>query len=130
LFAPQNAALLLAEFEGRPLAGVMVFALGTKAAYLYGVSSNEERQLMPTYAVQWAAMRWAKERGCTEYDMWGIPDQPEEELEAQFETREDGLWGVYRFKRGFGGEVRRTVGTADRVYNKFVYRLYKWMRQR
>jgi peptidoglycan pentaglycine glycine transferase (the first glycine) len=130
LFAPQNATLLLAEFEGRALAAVMIFAVGSKAAYLYGVSSNEERQLMPTYAVQWAAMRWAKERGCTEYDMWGIPDLPEEELEAQFETRDDGLWGVYRFKRGFGGEARRTVGTADRVYNNLVYRLYKWMRRR
>ena len=71
-------ALFLAEYEGRPLAGVMVFVLGDTAAYLYGASSNEERQRMPTYAVQWAAMEWAKTQGCRRYDLWGVPDAPEE----------------------------------------------------
>ena len=83
---------------------------------------------MPTYAVQWSAMQWAKGKGCTSYDMWGIPDYSAEELEANFQGRHDGLWGVYRFKRGFGGELKRTVGAADRVYNKLVYRLYQWRR--
>ncbi|MFZ0545070.1 MAG: peptidoglycan bridge formation glycyltransferase FemA/FemB family protein [Candidatus Promineifilaceae bacterium] len=128
LFAPQQAALFIAEYEEKPLAAIMVFTLGDKAAYLYGASSNEERQRMPTYAVQWAAVQWAKDRGCTSYDLWGVPDEPEDTLEAQFTERDDGLWGVYRFKRGFGGQVVRTVGTADRVYNKLVYRLYQWRR--
>jgi peptidoglycan pentaglycine glycine transferase (the first glycine) len=131
IFQPMGqVALFLAEFEERPLAGVMVFALGGTAAYLYGASSNEERQRMPTYAVQWAAMEWAKARGCQRYDLWGIPDAPEEELENNFTDRHDGLWGVYRFKRGFGGQIQRTVGAADRVYNKLVYKLYQWRRGR
>lgn len=130
LFAPRDAALWLAEFEGRPLAGVMVFASGRSAAYLYGASSDEERQRMPAYAAQWAAICWAKVRGCTTYDMWGIPDAGEEELEANFTERQDGLWPVYRFKRGFGGEIRRTVGAADRVYNPMLHRLYAWQRGR
>ena len=131
IFEPMDqVALFLAEYEGRPLAGVMVFALGETAAYLYGASSSEERQRMPTYAVQWAAMEWAKTRGCRQYDLWGIPDAPEEELEASFADRHDGLWGVYRFKRGFGGQIQRTIGAADRVYNKLVYKLYQWRRGR
>ena len=128
LFSPNNVGLFIAEFQDTPLAAIMVFIHGTQAAYLYGASSNSERQRMPTYAVQWAAMRWAKEQGCTTYDLWGVPDEPEETLEAQFQEKNDGLWGVYRFKRGFGGQVLRTVGTADRVYNKLVYRLYQWRR--
>lgn len=128
LFVPDNAALFIAEYNETPLAAIMVFAMGEQAAYLYGASSNQERQRMPTYAVQWAAILWAKARGCTSYDLWGVPDEPEETLEKQFTERSDGLWGVYRFKRGFGGEVVRTVGTADRVYNKLVYRLYRWRR--
>lgn len=124
LFAPQNAALWLAEYEGQPLAGVMVFTSGDSAAYLYGASSDQERQRMPAYAAQWAAMRWAKARGCVTYDMWGVPDAEEDELEASFTDRQDGLWPVYRFKRGFGGEVVRTVGAADRVYNNLLHRLY------
>ncbi|MFN2223477.1 MAG: lipid II:glycine glycyltransferase FemX [Candidatus Promineifilaceae bacterium] len=130
LFSPDDVALWLAEYQGKPLAAIMVFVNGPRASYLYGASSNEERQRMPTYAVQWAAMRWARERGCESYDLWGVPDYPEEELEAQFRGRDDGLWGVYRFKRGFGGQLWRTVGTADRVYNKMVYRLYQWRRNR
>lgn len=128
IFAPEHAALLLAEYAGQLLAGIMVFATGQKAAYLYGASSEEERQRMPTYLLQWEAMRWAKARGCTEYDLWGVPDAPEETLEADFTERNDGLWGVYRFKRGFGGELKRTVGSADRVYNKLLYRVYRWRR--
>lgn len=130
LFAPEQAALFIAEYAGTPLAAIMVFAHGPRAAYLYGASSDEERQRMPAYALQWAAMRWAKARGCTEYDLWGVPDADEETLEAEFMERSDGLWGVYRFKRGFGGELKRTVGAADRVYSGLLYRLYQWRRGR
>lgn len=130
LFAPDHAALFFAEFEGRPLAAIMVVKYGARAAYLFGASSDEERQRMPTYAVQWAGIQWAKAQDCCEYDLWGVPDAEEEELEDNFQQRADGLWGVYRFKRGFGGELRRTVGTADRVYNKLFYRLFLWWRGR
>jgi lipid II:glycine glycyltransferase (peptidoglycan interpeptide bridge formation enzyme) len=122
--------LLIAEYEERPLSAVMVFKWGETAAYLYGASSNEHRELMPNYAVQWAAIEWAKAQGCTVYDLWGIPDAPEADLEAGFTERSDGLWGVYRFKRGFGGEVKRTVGAWERPYNKRLQKLYHWWRSR
>lgn len=127
LFQPAGMAeLLLAEFDGRPLAALMVFAVGKRAWYLYGASNDEERNRMPTYLLQWEAMKWARARGCTEYDLWGLPDADEATLEAQFESRHDGLWGVYRFKRGFGGQVKRAAQALDRVYNPFLYRLYLW----
>ena len=69
-------------------------------------------------------------QGCHWYDLWGVPDAPESELEANFAERHDGLWGVYRFKRGFGGQIQRTIGATDRVYNKLVYKLYQWRRGR
>ena len=118
--------MLVAEYEGRPLAALMVFARGKRAWYFYGASTDESRNLMPTYLLQWEAMRWAKARGCEEYDLWGVPDGDEETLETQFIARSDGLWGVYRFKRGFGGKVRRAAGAQDRVYNLPLYRLYLW----
>jgi lipid II:glycine glycyltransferase (peptidoglycan interpeptide bridge formation enzyme) len=127
LFHPVGMAdILVAEFESRPLAALMVFALGQRAYYLYGASTDEERSRMPTYLLQWRAMQWARERGCTDYDLWGVPDADEETLEAQFETRRDGLWGVYRFKRGFGGQVRRAAQALDRVYMPLLYWLYLW----
>lgn len=126
LFHPVGMAeLLLAEYASRPLAALMVFGVGQRAYYLYGASSEEERNRMPTYLLQWRAMQWAKQRGCLEYDLWGVPDADEASLEASFETRRDGLWGVYRFKRGFGGQVRRSLAPLDRVYNPALYRLYR-----
>ncbi len=127
LFAPHGqVALFLAEYQGEPLAGVVAFGLGRTAWYFYGASSNAHRNLMAPYAVQWAAMRWAKARGCTTYDLWGVPDEDSESLESQFAERRDGLWGVYRFKRGFGGALWRSVGAWDRVYRPLRYRLYSW----
>jgi peptidoglycan pentaglycine glycine transferase (the first glycine) len=125
LFVPKYAALILAEHEGDTLAGVFVFAVGKEAWYLYGASSNEKRNLMASYGVQWKAVQWARARGCETYDLWGIPDEDEATLEAQFQERSDGLWGVYGFKRGWGGEVVRSVGAWDKVYNPLVYKAYQ-----
>lgn len=129
-----NGCLLLAEHEGRLLAGLVAMALGDTACYMYGASSDQGRNLMPTYLLQWEAMLWAKGRGCRSYDLWGVPDEDEATLEAQFERRNDGLWGVYRFKRGFGGRLVRTAGAWDLVYAPLRYRLYllavKWLNRR
>ncbi len=127
LFHPTGMCeLLVAEFESKPLAALMVFARGRRAWYIYGASNDEERNRMPTYLLQWEAMRWAKARGCEEYDLWGVPDEDEATLEAQFEKRSDGLWGVYRFKRGFGGELKRAAQAVDKVYNPLLYKFYLW----
>ena len=74
----QNVALLLAYHNDIPLAGLMVFRFGGRAWYFYGASNNLERNRMPTYLLQFEAMKWAKKYGCTEYDLWGIPDEDEE----------------------------------------------------
>ena len=127
LFHPTGMAeLLVAEYEGKPLAALMVFACGRRAWYVYGASNDQERNRMPTYLLQWEALRWAKARGCEEYDLWGVPAEDEAKLEAEFESRHDGLWGVYRFKRGFGGELKRAVQAMDRVYSPLLYKLYLW----
>ncbi len=128
LFHPSGLCeLLLAEAENGPLAAVMVFARGERAWYFYGASTDRERQRMPAYLLQWEAMRWARRRGCTQYDLWGVPDAEPELLEAEFPRRSDGLWGVYRFKRGFGGRLARSLGAWDRPFNPLLYSLYRWV---
>lgn len=125
LFHPKGMCeILVAEFEGKPLAALFVACNGNRAYYLYGASTDEERNRMPTYLLQWEAMKWAKSRGCDEYDLWGVPDEDEATLESNFESRHDGLWGVYRFKRGFGGELKRAAQALDRVYNPLLYWAY------
>ena len=116
--------LFLAEYQDIPLASIMVFIRGKRSWYFYGASSNQHRERMPTYLIQWEAMRWAKEQGCLSYDLWGVPDENLDTLEKNFIDRSDGLWGVYRFKRGFGGELKRVCGPWDRVYKPVLYNLY------
>ncbi|HEX2911982.1 MAG TPA: peptidoglycan bridge formation glycyltransferase FemA/FemB family protein [Chloroflexia bacterium] len=130
-----SGALWLAEYNGKVIAGVMVFAFGQESAYLYGASSDENRREMPTYLLQWKAMLWAKEQGAAWYDFWGIPEEignleeePENEKLEQKNVR-DGLWGVYRFKQGFGGEVVRYAGAYDLVYNRAMYLLWQRMQR-
>jgi lipid II:glycine glycyltransferase (peptidoglycan interpeptide bridge formation enzyme) len=126
LFNPSaGCELFVAEVEGEPVAALMVFARGQRAWYFYGASLSIHREKMPTYLLQWEAMRWAKARGCTSYDLWGIPDADEKTLEEQFTSRSDGLWGVYRFKRGFGGQILRSMGAWDLPYNPMLNQLYQ-----
>jgi peptidoglycan pentaglycine glycine transferase (the first glycine) len=127
-FVPRrHAILLLAEVSGTPVAAVMAFALPPRSWYFYGASSSQHREKMPTYLLQWEAIRWAKDLGCKTYDLWGIPDEEQQRLEAEFTHRRDGLWGVYRFKRGFGGRRLRFVGAWDRVYAPVRYRVFRWL---
>lgn len=110
------AQAFLAEHEGRALAGLVLFHFGPKAWYFYGMSSNEGRERMPTYLLQWEAIRWAQARGYATYDFWGAPD----------EFREDApMWGVYRFKDGFGGTVVRHIGAWDYAPSRALYALYE-----
>jgi lipid II:glycine glycyltransferase (peptidoglycan interpeptide bridge formation enzyme) len=127
LFYPKGMCeLFVADFQGQTLAALMVFAFGKSAYYFYGASADVERNRKPTYPLQWEAIRWAKSKGCTEYDMWGIPDEAMDVDDDEAEAREDGLWGVYRFKRGFGGSIKKALRTLDRVYNPLLYKLYLW----
>ena len=129
LFVPPGLATwLLAEADGALLAAIAVFALGQNAWYMWGASADEGRNLMPNHALQWAAMRWARERGCTRYDLWGIPDEVGADPAAYAEPEswgEGGLWGVYRFKQGFGGQVVRYTGAWDLPLSRAGYGLYR-----
>jgi lipid II:glycine glycyltransferase (peptidoglycan interpeptide bridge formation enzyme) len=110
--------LYLAAGDGVDLAGVIVFVCGTNATYLWGASSGsaEARRFNPNQLLHWTAMQWARERGCTTYDLHGIPDHEEAVLEAEYSRQTGGTWNLYRFKRGFGGRVHRHLGTYDWVF--------------
>jgi lipid II:glycine glycyltransferase (peptidoglycan interpeptide bridge formation enzyme) len=117
---PQNrdrpfAEPLVAEVEGQAVAGIFVFYFAGRAYYLYGMSGAAHREKMPSYLLQWEAMKRAARRGCHVYDLWGAPDVFEES---------DPLWGVFRFKEGLGGEVVRTMGAWDYPSRPLWYAIY------
>jgi peptidoglycan pentaglycine glycine transferase (the first glycine) len=106
---------LLAEVDGEPVAGVIIFRFGGRAWYMYGMSRAAHREKMPNYLLQWEAILRAQAAGCEEYDLWGAPDVFNEG---------DDLWGVYRFKTGLGAQVVRFIGAWDLPINYRLYRIY------
>lgn len=128
LLAAENAArLFIAEFEGEPIAMIFVTAFGSEAIYLYGASGNQHRNVMPNHGLHWAAIQWAKSRGCKWYDMWGIPEATEGRTDEVGRAREEASPlpdSLYQFKRGFGGEVFHYTGAWDAVYSEPSYRVY------
>jgi lipid II:glycine glycyltransferase (peptidoglycan interpeptide bridge formation enzyme) len=140
VFGPRgdNSSLLLladhpdeAEREAGPVAALLALKFGREAIYMYGASADRGREHMPNYLLQWEAIKWAKQEGCTAYDFWGIPDPPGEEGEESEVSpinARSGLRGVYWFKKGFGGREVDYPGAYDRIYNSLLYKV--WMRWR
>ncbi|HAE22426.1 MAG TPA: peptidoglycan bridge formation protein FemAB [Spirochaetaceae bacterium] len=110
--------LWVARHEGQALAAIVTMFYGDEAVYLYGASGDEKRNLMPAYALQWAAMRAAKDAGCLRYDLYGIPP---------VEDPAHPMAGLYRFKTGFGGELLHYAGSWDYVYRPLIYAILRSM---
>jgi peptidoglycan pentaglycine glycine transferase (the first glycine) len=106
---------LIAEVEGEAASALILFKFAKTAWYMYGMSREAHRDKMPNHLLQWEAMRWAKQQGCETYDFWGAPDE-------FVET--DPMWGVWKFKEGFGGRVACHIGAWDYAPSALFYRLY------
>jgi lipid II:glycine glycyltransferase (peptidoglycan interpeptide bridge formation enzyme) len=110
-----HAEPLIAEVNNEPVAAIFVFYFAGRAYYVYGMSRDRHREKMPTYLLQWEAMKRAKVRNCVVYDLWGAPEVFDES---------NSMWGVYRFKEGLGGEVVRTLGAYDFAPSPLWYKMY------
>jgi lipid II:glycine glycyltransferase (peptidoglycan interpeptide bridge formation enzyme) len=108
--------LLIAEHGGEPLAAAMVSVYRSEAIYLFGASYTKGRHLMPTYAVQWEAIRLAKRSGCAIYDLFGIPPTADPSHPMN---------GLYRIKTGFGGRVTHRAGCWDMPLSAAAYAAYR-----
>jgi lipid II:glycine glycyltransferase (peptidoglycan interpeptide bridge formation enzyme) len=104
----------VAEVEGEPVSALILFKFARTAWYLYGMSREAHREKMPNHLLQWEAVRWAKTNGCETYDFWGVPDEF---------TEADPMWGVWKFKEGFGGQIVRGIGAWDYAPSPRLYRL-------
>lgn len=104
--------LYMAFHEGQPIAGTLAILYGDKVWYLYGASSNEHRNLMPNYLLQWSMIQWAIENHCRVYDFRGVSGDISED---------NPHYGLYRFKKGFGGDFTEFVGEYDHVIKKLSY---------
>ena len=109
----EHARLYMAfDPNDTPIAGTLAIHYGDKVWYLYGASSNEHRNLMPNYLLQWRMMQWAVETNCRIYDFRGVSGDVSED---------NPLYGLFRFKQGFGGDFTEFVGEMDLVLSPVIY---------
>ena len=118
----EDAALLFAEVEGRPAAGLIAASCGEEAVYMYGASSTKDRAHAAGFLLQFEAMRWARDIGCKRYDLWGIPATDPDSTKVDHGDRIAGTsgddWrGLYEFKTRFGGEIVSYPPTIERNYH-------------
>lgn len=107
----EHARLYMAFWQEKPIAGTLAIHYGNKVWYLYGASSNQYRNVMPNYQLQWEMIRWALETKCDIYDFRGVsgdltPDNP--------------LYGLYLFKKGFSGDLVEFCGEFEMIYHPFI----------
>ena len=105
-----GAELFLAVFENKIIAGNIVVFFGKRATYFHGASDYKFRRLMAPHLLQWKQICEAKERGCQEYDFWGIDEKK---------------WqGLTRFKKGFRGDELEYSKGKDFIFSNFWYKTY------
>lgn len=109
----EHLRIYIAKHEDDKLSAAIAVTYGTEMFYLYGASSNEKRNLMPNYAMQWEMIKWGLEKKCKTYNFGGI-------------IHLDKNNGLYKFKTGFCREegVIHYIGEIDKVYNNFIYFAY------
>jgi lipid II:glycine glycyltransferase (peptidoglycan interpeptide bridge formation enzyme) len=127
LFA-DDATLLFAAVAGRPVAGLIAAAFGEEAIYMYAATSTAERGHGAAFLLQHEAMRWARDRGCSRYDMWGIPAQNPDSTTSESGDRlassSGNDWrGLYEFKTRFGGAIVDYPPTLERQYHPLLANL-------
>lgn len=96
------------------ISGALTLKYGKKVSYVYGASSNSQRNLMPNYLMQWNMIKWAIESKCEIYDFMGIPHCDEENHPN---------YGVYRFKQGFNGKIVRYAGEFNYIFSNTKHKL-------
>lgn len=110
------AHLLVAKYKEKPLVTWILFAFNKVLYYPYGGSTREHKEVMPSYAIMWEAVKFGKKMGCKTFDLWGTPGPDPKPSDPWF--------GFHRFKVGFGPKLVEFIGTYDLVLNPYLYPLY------
>ena len=108
--------IFLAVYEDQIASGALILRCGSKIIYYLGASDIYlNRKTGASNLLHWEIIKWAKSKGIKVYDLGGIPVNP---------TEDDPAYGVYIFKKGFGGEYKEYYG-GTYIISHFRYQLMK-----
>ena len=114
---PKHMKILMAYYEDKPISGVIPIFYGNKTWYLYGASSNQHRNLMPNYLLQWEMIKMAIARKDDIYDFRGVSGVVDENHPQ---------YGLYRFKQGFGATFTEFIGDVYMPFKPLTYKMYRF----
>lgn len=118
---------LTAFFDGKPIASQMYIGYGGTCTYLHGASSNEYRNVMAPYLLQWRSIQFAKKFGNTAYDFWGVaaPVEGRKTFHTYSWDDSDKLSNVTRYKAGFGGTRKSYPDAFEVPLKNMQYKLFQ-----
>ncbi len=110
-----EASLWFAKYKKDVICANIVMSHGDTVTYTHGASSDEHKNIMAPYLLQFEQIKWAKSGGYRFYDFWGV---------SKTDDKNDPWFGFSRFKKGFGGSIKTYPGTYEVVFNKKFYSFY------
>lgn len=97
------------------LGGILFLIYGNEVLSLHGGSHAKLMQFQSAYTIHFAGVKMAVENNYNRYNFYGIT--------GDF-RKENPLYGLYLFKKSFGGHVVELIGEYDLVVSKFWYTAY------
>ena len=101
--------------EKRTLGGILFLIYGNEVLSLYGGTDDNLMQFQSAYSIHYAGVKYAIDNGYKRYNFYGIT--------GDF-RKENPLYGLYLFKKSFGGHVVELIGEYDLIISKFWYISY------
>ncbi len=98
------------------LGGILFLIYGNEVLSLYGGSEAKLMEFQSAYSVHFAGIKYAVENSYKKYNFYGITGDFREE---------NPLYGLYLFKKSFGGTVVELIGEFDLIINKPLYYIYR-----
>ena len=98
------------------MASSMFLTFGWEVVYLFSGSYDEYMKYNAQYLIQWEIIKYAVKNKYDRYNFYGI--------EGNFDKENNDTYGIYKFKRGFDGNVVEFIGEFDLIVSKFYYNLY------
>jgi lipid II:glycine glycyltransferase (peptidoglycan interpeptide bridge formation enzyme) len=98
------------------LGGILFLIYGNEVLSLYGGSEEKLMQFKSAYTLHYEGVKYAVLHHYKRYNFYGIT--------GDF-SKENPLYGLYLFKKSFGGHVVELIGEFDLIINPFFYKLYQ-----
>jgi len=110
--------LFFAYHEDKLVAGAYALVFGSKSTYKDGASVRERTAYGASHLLQWEVIKWAKEQGSLQHNLYGAP--PSDKINDESHP----YYGVGRFKTSFNKQVTDYVGAYDLVVRPRQYALW------